>query len=131
MKRVVQVFPRRIWRSDDDGSILLYNHPKELCDILGQAKSIRLHVLGYFVSEATQTQGSLTAYESSFPEKAPSSTALVKVAASTFTTLTPAVIDVSAPFMGRIEIVLGIEEADTPDTLQEFELEVWATLGMD
>ena len=52
MKRVLTVFPRQTYESGPGGVVKTYLHDVELCEVLGQAKTLRIHVVGNSQSDA-------------------------------------------------------------------------------
>ena len=124
MKRFTLLFPRKIYRSSD-GTLQAYFHSEELCDVLGQADTIRLHFNG--VSRSARGQATLTTYESGLPTGRPDEVG-VQIGAATVTSATgPTLATISGPFAGRVSVKLEIDDTGGP-AAQWFECEVYATV---
>lgn len=126
------VYQTATYISGPAGEVSHYTHDDALCDTLGQAKSIRLQVVGDRATGA-DTRAQVSVYESSDPNRRPSEVG--KPVGSTTNIdndLRPPMIQVNGPFSARVEILLDIlDKKATPDTQQEFQLAMYATLILE
>jgi len=128
MKRNVTIFGRDNYVTVGlSGALKDYFHDPELFDILGQAKSLRLHVVMYNKTANAQLQ--VRVYESAKPKGRPERTgAQVGTTWNTFTVGTNNFTDITGPFADRIEVVLGVSDGASGDA--EIDCELNATLIM-
>ena len=129
MKRVLTVFRRDTYVSKADGTAQTYVHDEALCDVLGQAKEIILHVVGYRVG--TEAKATLTAFQGSDPTNRPFEVGFPLGSPIVVTTLRPPASTLTGPFQGRVDLTLQIEEDPSPSTFAEFDLGVYATLILE
>jgi len=127
MKRNVTLFPKGNYASTN-GALTPYYHDDSLWEVLGQAKTIRFHIVVHKLSATARA--TLTVYESAIPGKAPNvlgnapGTPIVRVAAGTH------FVTVSGPLLGRVMVVLEIDDTAGP-AAQDMDLEVYATLILE
>ena len=130
MKRIVTAFGQKTYISATGGTTT-YQHELGIADVLGQAKSLRVHVIGSRQSTA-YARATLRFYESSKPGDARPQQWGVQIGTGVgITTLRPAPYDIAGPFMARVECVLEIDDSVGQDDPQEFDLEVHITAIME
>ena|GEM_PF-5965283 len=132
MKRLVTIFSNGTYISGPNGEITTYTHDDKLCDVLGQAKDIRMQLIGDRTT-GVDTRARIRVYESSDPDRRPSEVGK-QVGSSTDVDndLRPPLIQVNGPFSARVEVLLDIlDKKVTPDTQQEFQLGLYATLILE
>ncbi|MCK6517859.1 hypothetical protein L6R46_22710 [Myxococcota bacterium] len=130
MKRIVTAFGQKTYISATGGTTT-YQHELGIADVLGQAKSLRVHVIGSRQSTA-YARATLRFYESSKPGDARPQQWGVQIGTGTgITTLRPAPFTIVGPFMARVECVLEIDDSVGQDDPQEFDLEVHITAIME
>ena len=132
MKRLVTVFERATYLSGASGAPKNYLHDESLCDVLGQAKLIRVQVVGNSTSGAN-ARASVLAFEGSDPTARPS-----EVGSQIGTTqvidndLRPPMFNVVGPFSGRVDLVLEISDKNgVPGNDQTYDLAMHVTLILE
>lgn len=85
MKRLVTIFKSGTYISGPAGEIVTYTHDDNIIDVLGQAKSLRIQVIGDRTT-GVDTRASVKVYESSDPLRRPSEVGSPSAARRTSTT---------------------------------------------
>lgn len=129
MKKIVNIFPRDTFFSLNNGNTKSYFHNANLFELLGSAKSIKLHWIGHSSSKDT-TQVTIRAFQSSYPDRRPFETSIeIALSGNAFTALRPPVINIPPSFMGLVDVVVEVDDsAATGREEVQVEGELWATL---
>ena len=129
MKKLLVAFEPNTYLSGALGVAKSYRHAIDLCEELGQAKTLLVQVVGERTTGA-DTRATIAVWHTSSTNQAPS-----EVGFSVSSTniddpnqLRPAMITVAGPLGGRVELVLTILDKNaSPNVLQAFALAVYVT----
>lgn len=127
MKRNVAVFKRGTYISASDGKKRYWAHDVELCDVLGQAKTVLVQVFGNRVTSVSNTRATVEVWHTALPSGRPSEVGKQLGNALTFSDLRPALQTVNGPMAGRVELLLAIDDT-AQAAQQEYDLELHVTL---
>lgn len=131
MKSLVVLFERNTYQSNTDGTARTWISRDELRKVLGQAKSMRVQIIGY--RNAANTGVRLKMYENSYLDLRPSET---NASGSPFwtgteaTTLRPAPENISGPFGANVEFTLEVRNTSAASQV-EFDGIVVVTLILE
>ena len=125
MQRVLRIFDRDDYASQSDGTAQQYFHSDKLCDTLGQADSIAIHVIGDRQSVAT-ARAKILVYHSSRPDVRPREAQQRIPPNLVINSLRPEPFYVYGPFNGRLELVLEVDDSASASDVR-FSLEIHAT----
>lgn len=132
MKRLLTVFSRATYLSANDGAPKVYVHDESLCDVLGQAKTIRVQVVGNSTT-GVNTRASIKAFEGSDPNARPSEVGVqIGSTVNVDDDLRPALFNITGPFSGRVDLLLEVsDKTGAPGAEQAFDLAVHTTLILE
>lgn len=128
MKSIVIVFERSTWQSNSDGTLRTFVSRDSIREVLGQAKSMRVQIIGY--RNLANTGVKLKMYENSYLDMRPTETNQSGApfwTGTEATTLRPAPENISGPFGANVEFVMEVRNT-AAGTQVEFDGIVVVTL---
>jgi hypothetical protein len=127
VKKLIVAFEPDTYLSGAAGAAKSYRHALDLCEELGQAKTLLVQLVGERTTGA-DTRATIAVWHTSSTERSPSEVGFAASTTNVDNDLRPPMIAVNGPLGARVEVVLTIADKKvTPDTVQAFALAIYVT----